>query len=131
MWGWGHLSPPPILSGCADAELPSSSSSPFYHKFELVHKGHSVCTSSSSPFYHMSLFIKQSFLYKLTKRYLDTVPLICRNNNYTCSGIGFPLYPKILYFITHNDHPAAHQDHCGRCRTRTQDLCPRSPVCYQ
>ena len=29
--------------------------------------------------------------------------------------------------------PAAHQDHCGRCRIRckTQDLCPRSLVRYQ
>ena len=30
----------------------------------------------------------------------------------------------------HND-PAAHQDHCDKCRIRTRDLCPRSLVHYQ
>ena len=35
-------------------------------------------------------------------------------NLFFASGVGFPLYLEIFYFI-HND-PAAHQDHCGRCR---------------
>ena len=43
-------------------------------------------------------------------------------------GEGFPLYPEIFYFI-HND-PAAHQDHCGRCRIRTRELCPSRLVRY-
>ena len=38
-------------------------------------------------------------------------------------GIGF-------YIITQWS-PAAHQDHCGRCRIRTRDICPRSLVRYQ
>ena len=32
--------------------------------------------------------------------------------------------------LLYND-PAAHQDHCARCRIWTQDLCPRSLVRYQ
>ena len=44
------------------------------------------------------------------------------------SGGGFPLYPQI-YTVLHND-PAAPQDHCGRCRIRTRDLCLRSMARY-
>ena len=32
--------------------------------------------------------------------------------------------------LLHHDH-AAHQEHCGRCRIRTRDLCSRSLVRYQ
>ena len=39
--------------------------------------------------------------------------------------------PSTLRFtVLHND-PAAPQDHCGRRRIRTRDLCPRSLVHYQ
>ena len=41
-------------------------------------------------------------------------------------GGGSPLYPEI-FTLVHND-PAAHQDHCGRCRIQTRDLCARSLV---
>ena len=53
-----------------------------------------------------------------------------KNGSFLVSGLGFPLYPKIFYCTYHNDS-AAHQDHCGRCRTWTRDLCPRSLMCYQ
>ena len=40
--------------------------------------------------------------------------------------------PSTLRFtvLQHND-PAAAQDHCGRWRIRTRDLCPKSLVRYQ
>ena len=38
--------------------------------------------------------------------------------------------PELFYIITHYD-PAAHQDHWGRCRIRTRDICHRSLVRYQ
>ena len=47
---------------------------------------------------------------------------------FLASGGGSPLYAEILQ--SHND-PAAHQDHSGRCRIRTRDLCPRSLARYQ
>ena len=34
----------------------------------------------------------------------------------------FSLYPEFSNLL-HND-PAAHQDHCGKCRIRTRNLCP-------
>ena len=41
-------------------------------------------------------------------------------------GRCFPSLPREFSTFFHND-PAAHlQDHCGRCRIRTWDLCPRS-----
>ena len=48
------------------------------------------------------------------------------------SGVGFPLtHPKIvLHYNYMHSYPAAHQDHCGRWRNLTQDLCPRGLVCY-
>ena len=46
------------------------------------------------------------------------------------SGVGFPLYPENYSTLLHNDH-VAHQDHCGKCRIQTWDLCPRSLVRYQ
>ena len=46
------------------------------------------------------------------------------------SGVGFPLYPELFATLWHNE-PAAHQDHCGRCRIRTRDFWPRSLVHYQ
>ena len=47
------------------------------------------------------------------------------------SGSGSTTLLSTLRFSTlfHND-PSAHQDHCGRCRIRTRDLCPRSLVRY-
>ena len=44
------------------------------------------------------------------------------------SGAGFPLHPEIHNTVSRND-PAAPQDHCGKSRNRTQDLCPRSLAC--
>ena len=44
------------------------------------------------------------------------------------SGAGFPLHPEIHNTVSRND-PAAPQDHCGKSRNRTQDLCPRSLTC--
>ena len=38
-------------------------------------------------------------------------------------------YSTLLPVPVHNG-PAACQDHCGRCRFRTRDLCPRSLVRY-
>ena len=45
---------------------------------------------------------------------------------------GVYVFLSTLRFSTlfHND-PAAHQDHCGRCRIRTRDICLRSLVRYQ
>ena len=42
------------------------------------------------------------------------------------SGGGLPTLPWD-FTVLHND-PAAPQDHCGWCRIRTRDLCPRSMV---
>ena len=53
----------------------------------------------------------------------------CFEKIFFASGVGFPLYPEMFYIHYHND-PAAHQDHCGRCRIQTWDLCPRSLVHY-
>ena len=36
-----------------------------------------------------------------------------------------------LCIITVHNDPAAHHNHCGRCRIRSRDLCPRSLVRYQ
>ena len=44
-----------------------------------------------------------------------------------CLSGRFPSLPWVVYTLLHND-PAAHQDHCGRCRIRTRDLCPWSLV---
>ena len=41
-----------------------------------------------------------------------------------CLRSWFPSLPLRFSTLLHND-PAAHQDHCGRCRIRTRDLCPR------
>ena len=40
------------------------------------------------------------------------------------------IFFTLSFTVLHND-PAAHQDHCGRCRIRTQDLCPKSLVSFQ
>ena len=45
------------------------------------------------------------------------------------SGGGFPPLP--WDFTVLNNDPAAPQDHCGRCRIRTRDFCPRSLAHYQ
>ena len=35
-------------------------------------------------------------------------------------------FPSLPWdFILYQNDPAAHQDHCWRCRIRTRDLCPR------
>ena len=49
---------------------------------------------------------------------------------FLASGVGFPLSPLRFSTLLTKD-PAAHQNHCGRCWIRTQDLCPRSLVRYQ
>ena len=44
------------------------------------------------------------------------------------SGVGFPLFSTLRFSTLFHNDPAAHQDHCGRCRIRTPNLCPRSLV---
>ena len=39
-----------------------------------------------------------------------------------------PRYTLRFYSITQYSIPAAPQEHCGRCRNRTRDLCPRSAL---
>ena len=51
--------------------------------------------------------------------------------NLFCLMCRFPFLPWVfLNTLLHND-PAAHQDHCGRCRIRTKDQFPKSLVRYQ
>ena len=41
-------------------------------------------------------------------------------------------FPSLPWdFLHYHNDPTAHQDHCGRCRIRTRDLCQRSMVRYQ
>ena len=42
--------------------------------------------------------------------------------SYFASAVGFPLYPEIFYIIS--QWPAAHQNHCGRCRFEPRTLAP-------
>ena len=51
------------------------------------------------------------------------------SSSFFCLRGRFPSLPWD-FLLYHND-PAARQDHCGRCRIRTQELCPRSLVLYQ
>ena len=40
-------------------------------------------------------------------------------------------YFLYIFFLPQGQvSPSAHQDHCGRCRIQTWDLCPRSDVRY-
>ena len=64
---------------------------------------------------------------------LRIMSLLQNTSKKSCaSGVGFPLtHPKIvLHYNYMHSYPAAHQDHCGRWRNWTQDLCPRGLVCY-
>ena len=67
---------------------------------------------------------KELFKGKWRKKFKEIY--LCFFWSFFVSGVGFSL---TLRFTTlfHND-PAAHQDHCGRCRIRTPNLCPRSQV---
>ena len=49
--------------------------------------------------------------------------------HFLASGGGSPLHAEI-FTVLHNDL-AAPRDHCGRCRIRTRDLCPRILARYQ